>query len=90
MTKYLKYLAGMMMLAAMAALLACGQEETPAPAAPATGDAQPTAAAMQATEAPPTAMAEAAAATNSPEAVPMIKPASGVCCQRSRLKTMAS
>ncbi len=54
MTKYLKYIAGMMMLATMAALLACGQEETPAPA---TGGTQPTAA-MQATEAPSTAMAE--------------------------------
>ena len=62
MDRYIKYIAGVMTLAAVAALLACGQEEPPAPAAPATGGAQPTAA-MQATTAP-----AAPAATTAPAA----------------------
>ncbi len=77
MTKYFKYIAGMTMLAAMVALLACGQE-TPAPAAPATGGTQPTAAAMPATEAPPapaaTAPAGGAAAPSAPTAMPAATP----------------
>ena len=65
MKRYFKYIAGVVMLAAMMALLACGQQETPAPAAPTTGDAQPTAA-MQATEAPPAPGAPAATAAPAP------------------------
>ncbi len=63
MTKSLKYLAGMLLLAATVALLACGGEEPSAPA-PA---ADPTAPATVMAE-PPT---EAVTATDTPEAVPV-------------------
>ena len=57
MRRFIKYIAGMAMLAAMVALLACGGEETPAPAPAAepTAPAAPTAMAEQPTEAMPAA-----------------------------------
>ncbi len=64
MTKSLKYLAGMMLLAATVALLACGGEETPSAPVPA---ADPTTPATVMAE-PPT---EAVTATDTPEAVPV-------------------
>ena len=67
MKRYVKYIAGVAMLAAMVALLACGSEPeptSPAPAAPG-GGAQPTAA-MQ--EQPTTAPADQPAATAAPGA----------------------
>ena len=64
MTKSLKYLAGMLLLAATVALLACGGEETPSAPAPA---ADPTTPATVMAE-PPT---EAVTATDTPEAVPV-------------------
>ena len=64
MTKSLKYLAGMLLLAATVALLACGGEETPSAPAPA---ADPTTPATAMAE-PPT---EAVTATDTPDAVPV-------------------
>ena len=64
MTKSLKYLAGMLLLAATVALLACGGEETPSAPVPA---ADPTTPATVMAE-PPT---EAVTATDTPEAVPV-------------------
>ncbi len=84
MNRYFKYIAGVVMLAATVALLACGQEETPAPA-PATGGAEPTAAAMQATEAPAapavpeaTTAAAAPSAPGAPTAMPAATPTEAV------------
>ena len=75
MKRYLKYLAGVVTLAAMVALVACGGEEPAATApAPATGGSQP-AAATQATAEPaapaaPTGGGAASTAPSSPTAMP--------------------
>ena len=67
MSRYFRYIAGAAMLAAMIALLACGGEETPAPATSATEPTAPPAPTAAMAEQP----TEAAAATDTPEAVPM-------------------
>ena len=59
MSKTLKYLAGMMLLAATVALLACGGEETPSPAPPTEPTAPAAATAMPAEPTPTEAMAAA-------------------------------
>ncbi len=83
MTKYLKYIAGMMMLAAMVALLACGGEETPAPATSATqptAPPAPTAVAEQPTEAMPAATATEAVPMQSGSRLANVKSRGSVVC----------
>ena len=67
MSRYIKYIAGAVILLALMTGLACSQEEAPSPVAPATGGGQPTAAAVappvQSGEQPTTAPATAAPAT---------------------------
>ena len=74
MKRYIRYIAGAVMLAAMVALLACGEEETAAPAtAPATGGSQPAAATQAAAEPAATAAPSggaSSAAPSSPTAMP--------------------